>query len=231
MDQSKPTETPAAVDPPASVEPKAGDPPVEPKADDKSILNKEPTAEEKAAADKKAADDKAKDDKKPVLTGAPDKYGEFKAPEGFVLDKKQMEDAAPIFKELNLSQDGAQKLVDFHAKVLAEAKESSATLWKETQDTWKKEVAADPVIGGKLDQVKATVAKAIDGLGDPKLALAFRQAMDYTGAGNNPSFIRTFYALALKVTEPSHVAGGGPTKVNEPGSAKSPAQRMYPNLP
>ena len=199
----------------SSTEAKPAD--VEAQADDKgekpSLLNEKP----KAAAE-----------------GAPEKYEDFKAPEGFEIDKEALADALPVFKDLGLSQAAAQKLVDFYATVSQKAADAPVKLWQETQQKWIEEVKADPEIGGKLDQVKATVSRAIDGLGDPKLANDFRAAMDYTGAGNNPAFIRAFYRLAEKVSEGGNVVGNRPSPLGQvaPGAApKSAAHTLFPNLP
>ena len=142
---------------------------------------------------------------------------------------------APVldtFKELNLSQAGAQRIMDLYTKEVSEATEAPYKLWKDTQESWRTEIMQDPNIGGKLDQVRASTSKMIDGLGDPKLAADFRSAMDFTGAGNNPAFIRLFYALAQRMTEGGAVSGGGPAGVGTPGGGKpaSIANAMYPNL-
>lgn len=165
------------------------------------------------------------------LTGSPEKYGEFAAPEGYEFRAETMDGAKTLFKELNLSQAGAQRLVEFHAAELKAAMEAPAKQWEETRAQWLEQVKSDPEIGGKLDQVKTTVARAIDGLGDPKLASEFRQAMDFTGAGNNPAFIRAFYKLAQKLTEGTSVPGGGPSEVRAPGQPpRTAAQALYPYL-
>jgi len=93
---------------------------------------------------------------------------------------------------------------------------------------------ADPDIGHKLQEVKQTISKAIDGLSDPKLAADFRAAMDYTGAGNNLAFAKVFFKLASLVTEGGHVAGTGPSRFGQgrPGAQPdSAAHAMYPALP
>jgi ribosomal protein L10 len=139
-----------------------------------------------------------------------------------------MTKATGMFKELGLSQANAQKLVDFYAEQSRQAAEAPVAYYREMQDQWVSEIRADPEIGGKLDVVRNTVARAIDGLGDPKLASDFRAAMDLTGAGNNPAFIRAFYKLAQKVTEPSsHVSGAPPAQAQKPRTA---ASAIYPNL-
>lgn len=165
--------------------------------------------------------------------GAPETYTDFTAPEGYEIDKEALAEATPIFKELGLSQESAQKLVDFYSKQSQQAAEAPIQLWKETQEAWVKEIKADPEIGGRLDEVKTSVARMLDGLGNPKLATEFRQAMDYTGAGNNPAFIRVMNALAKQLTEGSHVRGNSPSPAGQGqrGALPSAAKAMYPDLP
>jgi hypothetical protein len=166
--------------------------------------------------------------------GAPEKYEDFKLPDGVKLDPQVLEkEALPMFKELGLSQEGAQRLVDFHTKQLAAAAEASTKLWKDTQQAWVAEIKADPEIGGKLDLVRTTVSKAIDGVLGPKLGPQFREAMDFTGAGNNPAFIRGFYKFAELVTEGSHVPGQKPSPHGQsPSGDGRPtlAKAIFPNL-
>ena len=90
-------------------------------------------------------------------TGAPETYADFKAPEGQTLDKATIEAALPIFKELGLSQDAAQKLVDFHA---AQSAKTNADLTKAVDDMragWRDAVMKDPEIGPKLEIGRAHV--------------------------------------------------------------------------
>lgn len=202
----------------------------EPKVEPTTEAKVEPKVEAKTEGDKSLLNTDGTKKEEPAK-GAPEKYEEFKVPEGFTLDEKVATEASAIFKELGLPQAAAQKLVDFHVAKTQAAAESPYQTWKDTQDTWKAEIAADPEIGGKLDQVKARTSKLLDSLGDPKLASAFREAMDFTGAGNNPAFIRAFNKLAEKYTEGTHVPGGRPTNVSDPaGGTRTVASAMYPNL-
>lgn len=172
-------------------------------------------------------------EKKPDAPSAPEKYEPFKVPEGFTLSEPIAAEAGTLFKELNLSQDQAQKLIDFHAAKTREAAEAPGKLWADTQEEWVKAVKADPEIGSKLPVVKQTIAKAIDSLPAP-LAAEFRQAMDYTGAGNNPAFIKAFYKFATQLTEGGHVSGGGPSSFGQAKPGDKPASlaaAMYPTLP
>jgi hypothetical protein len=164
--------------------------------------------------------------------GAPEAYQEFTAPEGYEFNPDQMKDVHGTFRELGLNQAQGQKLMDLYMKQVVEAETAPYRVWQETQEKWRTEIRNDPEIGGKLDRVRETVSRAIDGLGDPKLAREFKEAMDFTGAGNNPAFIRAFYKLAQMVTEGKAAPAGGPSPAARPGGARpSLASAMYPGLP
>lgn len=153
--------------------------------------------------------------------GAPEAYSDWKMPEGYEIDTEAKTEADTIFKELNLTQDQGQKLIDMYAKYSKASAEESAKVYNEYRDSQRAAVKADPEIGGKLDQVKTTVARAINELGDPALAKQFRQDMDYTGAGDTLSFIKVFYKLAQAVTEGQHVTGGGPSVAGQRPDGKA----------
>ena len=167
--------------------------------------------------------------------GAPEAYADFTLPEGVTLDAETVKEATAVFKELNLPQAAAQKLVDFYTGKMQAAMDAPMQLWKEQQEKWVAEVKADPQLGKNLKGTLSNISKAIDTLaeGNPKLATEFREAMDFTGAGNNPAFIRMMAAIAARVTEGTHVTGNGPTKESQArpgGEPKSLAQRLFPNL-
>jgi hypothetical protein len=192
-------------------------------SDDKSLINQ---GEEKSLANQKV-------DGAPA--GAPEAYSTFNVPEGFTLDEAVSKEASEIFKAMNLSQEQGQKLVDFYVAKTSEAVTQPYQVWRDTQAKWVKEVKADPFLGPRLNQVTSTISKAIDQIAgnNVKLADSFKQAMDYTGAGNHPAFIRMFYELASMVTEGGHVAGKGPSPAGQTqrGDVPTAARAMYPNLP
>lgn len=211
-DQPEKTETKAEPDATKTADPEPK--PAEKSEDDKSLLNKK---------DEKAA-------------GAPEKYEPFKVPEGFTLDEAVATEAGTLFKEMGLNQDQAQKLVDFHAAKTTEAAQAPFKLWQDMNAKWTKETVSDSALGdgkGLRTEVKSAIAKTIDSLG-PTLAPAFREAMDLTGAGNHPAFVKAMYELSKLATEGSHVKAGGPTKFGtaRPGDRpESAAAAMYPSLP
>lgn len=173
---------------------------------------------------------------------APDAYSDFTAPEGYTLDKDAIAAVTPIFKELGLSQEAAQKLVEVHAKQMIDAAKAPQSAYETMRNDWVAKAKSDPdmakaVNGDKtgLDAVKLDMGRALNAIGDPALAAEFKAAMDLTGAGDHPAFIKTFWKLAQFATEGKHVTGGGPSPHGQqaPGTTNrpSPAAALYPNLP
>jgi hypothetical protein len=175
-----------------------------------------------------------KKDGEPVFTGAPEKYEDFKLPDGFKLDPEAVTAATEIFKKANLSQDGAQQLIDFHAKQLQAAQEAPFKAFVDMKKGWTDAVntkyGKDIAEGGKHF---VAVGGLLEQLGD--LEAPFRTAMDETGVGSHPAFVDAFIKLASMLGSGTHVKGNGPSPLGQSDPSKpaqrSLAQAMYPHLP
>lgn len=195
---------------------------------DPSTSAKPDTTSSNIPADPKPTD--AKPDAKPTI---PEKY-EIKAPDGYDLNETVVAEASTLFKEMGLTNDQAQKLVDFQAKLQKDAAEAPYAAYDAMREDWQSQVKADPELGPKLPQVKETIGRALDSLGDATLVASFREAMNLTGAGDHPAFIKAFYKLAQAVNEGTPVRGTNPSPLGQTPSGKverpSAAAAMYPNL-
>lgn len=184
----------------------------------------------------KTPEAKAEEAKKDDVAKAPEKYKDYKLPEGFTLDAEIKTKADALFKGMNLSQDQAQSLVDFYGEQITKIATAPVKAYQDLTTEWRKAAESHPDLKGKLgpgQEVNVRIAKALNGLGDPKLASDFRELMDLTGAGNNAAFIRVIDKFAQKLTEGTHVAGNGPTKASQsvPGQpAPSAAAAIWPGL-
>ncbi len=173
----------------------------------------------------------------PKVEGAPEKYEDYKVPEGYTLDAEVKKDADALFKGIGLNQEQAQSLVDFYTAKTTEAFQAPFEAYQKVTDGWKTESENHADLKGKIGpgkEISIRISKFIDGIGDPQLAKDFREHMDITGAGNHQAFIRVLNYAAERLTEGQHVAGKGPSEAGQsrPGQApKSAAQSMYPNLP
>ena len=177
---------------------------------------------------------------KAPATGVPETYT-FKAPDNYTLDPTAYEAAIPVFKELGLTNDQAQKLIDIQVAreiALAKAPDKAVT---DMRTDWQTKVKADPDMtkatsGGKtgIDAVLLDIARAKNAL-PADLRAEFSEAMNITGAGDHPAVVKALWKLSQFVTEGSHVAGKGPSAEGQvkPGTSAKPdvASSMYPNLP
>jgi len=135
---------------------------------------------------------------------------------------------------MNLSNDQAQKFVDYYLSQVQEQHKAANDSAVAIRESWRAQVKADPDIGPRLPAVRQTISSALDVIGDAKLAQQFREAMDFTGAGDNPAFVKTIYKLAQMVTEPRRHVQGGPSPEGQKRPGQGPpsaAKALYPSLP
>lgn len=148
--------------------------------------------------------------------GAPEKY-EFTAEEGKEFDPVVMEKFSEVAKELNLSQDNAQKLIDKIAPALAERQMAQLESAKEA---WADSARSDKEYGGdKLTENLAVAQKAMNQFGSPEL----RTLLNESGLGNHPEIIRAFYRAGKAISEDSFVPNGGGN------ASQADAKSFYPN--
>ena len=130
----------------------------------------------------------------------PEKY-EYKLPEGMELDTSLAEKVDPLFKEIGLSQEQAQKLVDVYAPYIKEQSEAANKQqlegYKQTVEGWKAETLKE--LGTESEAKLAKVSKVIDKFGTPKL----REVLNDTGLGNHPELVRAFLKLGEVISEDS----------------------------
>lgn len=185
--------------------------------------------EPKPGDEPKPADGEKKEGDAPA--GAPEKYGDFKLPDGYKFDEKQLGDATALFKEMNLTQDQAQKLVDHYAANSLQAAEAPYKAWADLQKQWIGDITDR--FGSKAEGVKTDINKAIGTL-PPSLARSFRGALDLTGAGSNPDIVEGLHIMLKGLVEGGSVRQGNPSPQanKEPGAPERPsaAEAMYPHL-
>lgn len=150
--------------------------------------------------------------------GAPEKY-EFQAPEGMQFDDQVVGAFSEVAKELNLSQEQAQKFLDKVGPVMAAQQVEALTT---VSSEWAEAAKVDKEFGGdKLNENLAVAKKAMDQFASPEL----RTLLNESALGNNPEFIRLFYRVGKAISEDGFVVGG-----NAKNTEQSVAQRLYPNM-
>lgn len=158
--------------------------------------------EDKPADGEKPAD--KPDDKEQKQDGAPEKY-EFKPAEGQELDTAALEQFEPIARELNLTNEQAQKMVDLYGtKIMPMVQKQQAEAWQKQTEGWAETVKADKEIGGdKLTANLSAAQRALDQFGTPDL----KEYLNATGLGNHPDLVKTFVKIGKAMSEDGMVDG------------------------
>ncbi|HEC0985744.1 peptidase [Klebsiella pneumoniae] len=147
--------------------------------------------------------EKQKTEKEQKQEGAPDKY-EFQAGEGVELDGEALKDFEPVARELNLTNEQAQKLVDAYPKILAGVQQRQAEAWQAQTEQWAADVKADKEIGGdKLTANLGVAQRALDTFGTP----ALKEYLNGTGLGNHPELVKAFVKVGKAMSEDGVVTG------------------------
>lgn len=167
------------------------------------------TAEVAAQEGSKAADEKAKPE------GAPEKY-ELAAPEGKEFSQEVLGAFSEAARELNLSNESAQKMLDKIGPAFAERQ---ANAMEAARTQWVNDSRGDKEFGGdKLQENIATAKKALDKFGTPELVTLLNES----GLGNHPEIIRAFYRAGMAISEDGFVSGSGGQTIG-----KGDARKLY----
>lgn len=157
--------------------------------------------DEELAADKDKAEKAEKEQKQ---EGAPEKY-EFKPAEGQELDAAVLEQFEPIARELNLTNEQAQKMVDLYGtKIMPMVQQQQVEAWQKTTEQWAADVKADKEIGGdNLTSNLSSAQRALAQFGTPEL----KEYLEGTGLGNHPELVKAFIKVGKAMSEDGMVTG------------------------
>lgn len=155
---------------------------------------------EPSKTDDKANPEPKGDDKKPV-SAAPEKY-EFTAGEGQELDKEAVAAFEPIARELGLSNEQAQKIVDVYGStIMPQIAKQQEAAWQKQVTEWAETVKADKELGS-VESI-GNAQKAMDQFGTPEL----KQYLNDSGLGNHPELFRIFSRIGKAMSEDGFVSG------------------------
>ena len=175
------------------------------------------TADKPSEAPPESQDAAPKDETAPA--GAPEAYEAFSAPDGTTLDQAAVDAFTPVARDLNLTQEQAQKLVDLHAEQAQGWLQGLYDAHAKQRADWVAAAKADGEIGGADHADKVAVAKdALKRFGTPELTTA----LEDSGLGSHPEVVRFFHRVGKAIADDAVVL---PTTSGGPRSPRS----LYPN--
>ena len=185
------------------------------------------TTEEEGSLLGGAVKEEADAPQEPEAPTVPEKY-ELSL-DGLDLDNEAVEEAAPVFKELGLSNEQANKLMPAAAKFRDRIAEATLRQLSDAgaaqKAEWLSATKADPDIGGgKLEETLHFASKALDHFGFEE-GSDFRKMLTETGFGNHPDMVRIMRDVGEMLSE------DGFARANAGGSTTDAPlhERMYPN--
>lgn len=214
-----------------------------------------PAEAEKSAEDAKAEGEK-KDQEASAATDEPKPEApkpelpkvdyKYELPESITMDdgqKQQFHEALDAFRAE--PEKGAQNLIGMADKMMHDfAEHLTNEQWRAFNDmraTWRKEMMADPVIGGAgHDTAMGVIARMRDKFASdskPGTEAYDKDLKDFdlflrtTGAGDNPHFLRFLHRVGRKFDEPPMPPPGArpvPDGGRRPGESRG--SRMYPTM-
>ena len=154
--------------------------------------------------------------------GAPEAYADFELPEGVELDETLLKETTPMFKELGLSQEGAQRLVSLYANQLQSLANGQVEAFNKAMETWKTDSLNDKEFGGEGFEENLGIARqAVEKFGTPELM----QLLSEHGVGNHPEMVRFMYRVGKAIKSDTAVGGTGQAVTTE----QNRVQQMYPD--
>lgn len=176
---------------------------------DPAVANTTTPAPEAKAADAgtkevPAAKDAATETKTSEVKAVPEKY-EFKLKEGSLLKQGEVDQTAATARELGLSNDAAQKLLDERGQAKAGFMEEQKSAFESLRSNWKETFTKDSEIGGEHAKASAENARRfVDKYATPE----FKQVLNDTGFGDHPELIRIFARAGKSMAEDKVVMPG-----------------------
>lgn len=171
----------------------------------------------KGDGDKKDLENQSSDDKK--TKNVPEKY-DLKLAKDSLLKEDALSALSELSKDMGLSNDQAQKLVEAHEAVLVTYQNALKEAHDKEVDEWGSQIKNDKVVGGDKFEQNATIAnKAIEKFGSNE----FKDLLQKTGYGNHPELFRFVLAVGRAMGNDNPPRGGS----GMTGQRKATAEVLY----
>lgn len=151
----------------------------------------------------------------PQEAGAPEQYEDFTNEAGEkYLTADEMKDFAAVAKELNLSQEKAQRLLSSMLPAMKNRIQQSVSALPKQ---WAQQIRVDPELGGEALQENLGMAnRAFKQFATPE----FIKFLKGSGLSSHPEVVRVFYRIGKSMSPDMGVTGQG---------SPQPKRRMFPN--
>lgn len=214
VDVPSPPQNPPPWTPPADVPPQNPPPPADPAPSLPVEAPPRPTSEGSLIGDA-------------ALPAAPS-FEAYTLPEGVSLGETEITELNRIIGDAELSpQQRGQALVDLAAAEINRLQQGQHDVFQRTREGWRNQFFDDPEIGGNQQDTTLRQAASMRDrfAGNPEQRADFIAALNYTGMGDHPAFIR-FLANVAKALAAPRLIGASPA----PERPTDGPSRRYPSM-
>lgn len=151
---------------------------------------------------------------------------DIKLPEGVAADAVALEEFKPLAKELGLSNEAAQKLVDLQVKQALAAQEKTRVALEQEEKQWLETIKADADFGGaNFDASIQKAQRAMEKFATPELAALLKESR----LGNHPELVKFAIRVGAAMSEDT-ISGTGSAGAATPANSQAAfLADMYPN--
>ena len=154
-------------------------------------------------------------EEKNEFVGAPESYGDFTLPDGFAIDDEGKSQITELFKGLNLSQKGGQKLVDIFTERMIAQKEAELNALTEQRKQWRASIRQRPNYAAE----RALAQKGMNAVvKDPEGVKLFKDSW----MSDHPALFNVFVEVGRMVGEDSPLPNGSPESSGETAVSRFP---------
>lgn len=144
-------------------------------------------------------DEEGGEDSEGEDSGESQEEPQFELPEGMEMDMAALEQAKPLFKELNLDQAGQQKLVTLYAGLRSKMETEAAQALNKQRQEWREEFKKDP----DHQKTLASAKKALTKFGDDE----FSAMLKGSWMGDHPGLLNFLARVGQAVSDDTFVKG------------------------
>lgn len=167
-------------------------------------------------------EEKGKEGDEKTPEGAPEKYEDFKFPDGIELDEGDLTEFTDFAKSNKFTQETAQAIVDMSIKRDKMNALKNVEAWNKVREDWVKQLGEDTEFGGaKQGETIERVKRVLRTYGDKELF----ESLEQSGYGDNYHLLKMLAKIDIATGEKS-IVNGDATKVEE----KTLAKTMFPNM-
>ena len=151
------------------------------------------------------------------FVGAPETYEDFSLPDGFAIDEEGKTQISELFKGLNLSQKGGQKLVDAFTERMVAQKEAELNELSEKRKQWRAAIRQRPQYASERALAQKGLRAVVS---EPEEVALFKNSW----MSDHPALFSMFVKVGKMIGEDSPLPNNVPKEDKDTAASRFPVK-------